>query len=151
MLPFKRFLLAILILFGALNPSVYADCCALEKEEESCCSLKERTASSNVADNAPSSGCHAESESNCHTNKITQIAGVQYYSCCVHLPDQFLNDFTTPTQERVQNPIQPKSVLSVNVVAEIIHSSFIYSRMYPGSFGSFHSPPGWLSFRNIRC
>jgi hypothetical protein len=148
MIPMKHFILAILILFGALNPSVYADCCAMEKKEESCCSLKNKKTHS---EENKSEGCHSKSESNCHTNKITQIAGVQYVSCCVHQPEQFLNDFTPPVQERVQNPVQQKNIHTLDLLVILNRSAIFFSRKDPGSFGSFHAPPGWLSFRNIRC
>lgn len=148
MIPMKRFILAILILFGSLNPSVYADCCALEKEEGSCCTLKKGNSHSEYP---KAGGCHSESESNCHTNKITQIAGTQYFSCCIHFPEEFLNDFTPPVQERVQNPIQPKNIYTAYFLVGILSSDTFFSRIDPGSFGSFHSPPGWLCFRNIRC
>lgn len=148
MILFQNLFLATLMLFGAFNPAAYADCCQKESSEKSCCVGRGGKEGREHEDKS----CSKEEIPDCHTtNQLSRNDGMQHFSCCMHLPQQFVNDFTSPVQVRVHQPEQENYPIQFNILFLHSNSSIKITWENPESFRGLVSPPGWLSFRNIRC
>lgn len=147
MIQIRHILLSLLVLFGALNPSVYADCCPKESPEISCCTLSKNKSKSNHGKKL----VQEEIVKDCHSTNRFKPDGQKHFSCCLHQPTQILNDYANPTQGRIQ--LSGNTVESTQAIQNIIliNNNFNQTWISQVSFGSYHSPPSWICFRNIRC
>ena len=138
-----RIVLSLLILFGALNPVVYADCCDSESES-ACCTLKSRHGHESGEEES-----HKQAKA-CHIQKAFPD-GLAHFSCCAHLPIDFIESYTVRPQEKVQELLSGFGVLAyVSHKFECTNNSTNIFFKKP-RFGNMQEPPCWLSFRNIRC
>jgi hypothetical protein len=139
----SRIFLIFLILIGALNPAAYADCCDTESEH-ACCTLKP------VGSHKENHADEKRQSKACHIQKAFPD-GMEHFSCCTHLPSDFVESYTVRNQEKIQEFASPQLIFSSRSLFCEFFSN-LYNNFYSkDSFGNISAPPVWLNFRNIRC
>jgi hypothetical protein len=140
----KAISLTILILFTALQPVAYADCCEhLLDEPASCCVLKLKSGAKHKA-------TEKAAPQNCHEKPHATTDGKPVFSCCKHIPLQ--NPDFTPTDSRsIQKSVEQVSE-NVLTLTFILNEVLLVKHHYEHSGSAcIQSPPIWLMQQNFRC
>lgn len=140
---FGHIFFSLLILFGALHPVAYADCCNTESES-ACCTLNARHGHEEGEEKS------LQQANACHIQKAFPD-GMAHFSCCAHLPVDFIESYTIRHQDKVQELLTGNWVLSESKIFFESIFNRTHSFQSKDCFGNLLEPPFWLSFRNIRC
>lgn len=140
----KSISLTLLILFTALQPVAYADCCAhMPEEPAACCKVKLK--------HGVNHGHQQKTESNsCHEKPNKTPDGKPVFSCCKHIPLSAPN--YTPNEARVsQKPVEQAFDHLIFAPLTSPEVRRTYNTGSRSGFGSIQSTPIWLMLLNFRC